>query len=293
MATVIKQSSHVENALRFMDTYGTVSVGTELLYLATGRPGLLTGQDPGQTWADPANPDTPVDNVDDETAFWLTVIGMKQISASRTIAVVPRIDWTLNSIYVVFDPSSTTAYNQSFYLINSEYRVYKCIATTGANSTQEPLQAAEVSGVVDSSGVDGYQWEYLFELAQVVIDNLLSDTWMPVNYGDTIDAGDVTTTRDDLAVYTLGAKYVLIQATLEDTDTDVGAIGSVYRQTAVISNPIDADGTVKFTALTASAGDVGAAGFTNGSGNMLHLENKGVITRALGQTEIVQTILQF
>lgn len=289
MATVIKYATHVENAMRFMDIYGLAANTSDYLYLATGRPGILTGQNPPQQWTDPALPDTPEDTADDESEFWLSVIGMKQVSASRTIPVVPRNDWTTGITYVPFDTASTTAYNDLFYVVNSEYRVYKC--TTGDVSANEPLESAEVSGIV--TGADGIVWEYLYELPQVVIDNLLSDTWMPVNYADTIDAGDTTATRDDLAVFTLGAKYILVQVKLEDTDTDVGVIGSVYRQTAIISNPLDADGTLKLTALTSSEGDTGSAGFTNATGNFLHLENKGVITRATGQTEVVQTILQF
>lgn len=291
MATIIKTAARTESATRFMDVYGLASNTSNFLYLATGRPGTATGATPPQTWADPANPDTPIDNIDDEVAFWLTIIGMKRIDSGRTMLVVPRYNWTNNTVYIQFDNNSITAYNDQFYVMNTEYRVYKCTTAGGGNSTSEPLKISEVAGII--TGGDGYVWEYLYELSQPTIDTLLNDNWLPVNYADTIDGADTTATRDDAAAYTLGARYVLIQVILRDTDTDLGLSGTVYRQTAIISNPLDADGTLKLTATSSNSGDIGAAGFTIETGNMLHLENKGVITRASDQTEIVQTILQF
>ena len=275
MATTIKTDTHVENAMRFIDIYGTVANTDNYLYLATGHPA---------EWLDEANPDTPVDTVEDEEDFWTTVIGAKRIDATKTVPVVPRVNWVSGQLYVTFDKTDANAYNTSFYVLNSESRVYKCTVADVGVSTNEPLEASEDGAGAIAANPDGYSWQYLYEIPQVNVDNLLNDTWMPVNYGDTIpvDAKD-----DELAVYTLGSKYVLVQVVLEDTDTDVGATGTSYRQTAVISNPLD-NLAAKLTAITA-----GAAGMTANSGNMLHLENKFAITRSVGQSEISQTVLQF
>jgi len=276
MATVIKYKSHVENALRFLDIYGLSSNTDDYLYLATGKP---------TAWGDEANPDTPTDNVDDETGFWSDIIGVKRVEPTRTIPVVPRVDWISGQQYVVFDTADINAYSTSFYVLNSESRVYQCTTAHAVNpSTDEPFEANEDGAGAIAAQPDGYAWQYLYEIPQVNVDNLLNDTWMPVNYGDSIP---VDTKDDENAVFTLGAKYVLVQIVLEDTDTDVGAPGTTYRQTAVISNPLD-NVQVKLTAISA-----GAAGLTANSGNMLHLENKFAITRAVGQSEIAQTVLQF
>jgi len=276
MATLIKHSTHVENALGFANTYGLAAQATERLYLSTG---LAAG------WGDPANPDPLVDTIDEETNFWTNAIGLKLIDSTNTIPVVPRINWTSGDTYVILDTSSTTAYNSSFYVMNTEYRVYECTVAGGGTSTTEPLLSGEdVNGLVVAA--DGYTWQYLYELPQVVIDTLLNDTWMPVNYSDHIDAGD--TKRDDLAVYTLGAKYILIFVTLDDTEPDLGASGTAYSQTAIISNPLDNGGVNKLSATTAPL-----SGVTANSGNMLHIENKFAVTRAANQTEVIQTILQF
>jgi len=276
MSTIIKYKSHVENAVRFANTYGLAASTTERLYLATGLP---------LGWADPADPDPLSDNIDEETNFWTTVIGMKLIGSTNTVPVVTRIDWTTGATYVVLNTASTSAYNSSFYVMNSEYRVYQCTVAGGGTSTQEPVLISEdVNGLITAG--DGYSWQYLYELSQVVIDNLLNDTWMPVNFGDYIDAGD--SKRDDNAVYTLGSKYILILITLDDTETDLGASGTSYSQTAIISNPLDSGGSNRLAATTAAA-----AGVTANSGNILHIENKFAVTRAANQTEVIQTILQF
>lgn len=276
MATLIKQRSHVENALRFLNTYGLASVTDERLYLATGLPA---------GWGDPENPDVLTDSIDEGSDFWSTVIGMKLIQSTDVIPVVPRIDWTNGDTYVVIDTSSNISYTSSFYVMNNEYRVYHCIVAGGGASTQEPLLAAEdVNGLITAG--DGYSWQYLYELSQVIIDDILNDTWLPINYSDFIDGGD--TKRDDLAIYKLWCKYILILVKLEDTETDLGVDGTSYSQTAIISNPLDSGGSVKLAATTAPAG-----GVTANTGHILHLENKYAVTRALNQTEIVQTVLQF
>jgi len=276
MSTLIKYKTHVENALRFADTYGLASETTERIYLATGLPA---------GWGDPANPDALTDTIDEETNFWSTVIGLKLIDSTRTVPVVPRINWVSGDTYVILDTSSTTSYNSSFYVMNSEYRVYECTVVGGGTSTQEPVLLSEdVDGLITAG--DGYTWQYLYELPQVVIDNLLNDTWMPINYGDFIDVGD--TKRDDQAVYTLGCKYILVLVTLDDTEPDLGSSGTSYSQTAIISNPLDSGGVDRLAATT-----VGAAGVTANTGNVLHIDNKFAVTRAANQTEVVQTVLQF
>lgn len=302
MATVINHSSHVENAIRFLEKYSPDPDGSDRLYLASGRPGLLDGQTPPEAWPDPQNPDTPLDTLNDINAFWDSIIGMKKIATNRIIPVVPRINWTTGSFYVTLDSTanaaSTTAYNSTFYTMNSQYRVYKCIKSHAIEaSTSEPLKAAEDLGTGIITGADGYDWLFLYKLSQVVVDNLLSDTWLPVNFDENYitDTGspDYEANARLDAIQQLGSKYVLIQITLEGDDTQIGAVGTIYRQTAIISNPLDADGTDKMTVELAGVGDLGVNGFTIYSGNMLHLENKGSITRAADQTEIVQTILQF
>lgn len=277
MSSAIKTSTRVEIAAKFVDTYGDPLDTTSLLYLATGRPAA---------WGDEAAPDTAFDTEDAETGFWSTIIGVKQFDKTRIVPVVPRINWVSGTVFVTFDTADVNAYNTSFYVLNSESRVYKCTTAQVGASTDEPLEANEDgSGVVDNTGTDGYIWQYLYEIPQVNVDNLLNDQWMPVNYGTHIPAADAK--DDENAIFTLGSKYVLVQLLLEDTDTDIGATGTSYRQTAIISNPLD-NVAAPLTATTA-----GAAGLTANSGNLLHLENKFAITRAVGQSELQQTVLQF
>lgn len=276
MSTVIKNASHVENAARFVNVYGKTSNTDDYLYLANSKP---------SPWADPANPDVPVDSTDEETGFWSTLIGMKKVDKTKISPVVPRITWTSGQNYVTFDSSDINVYNTSFYVINSESRVYKCtIANPTSPSTLEPLEASESGSGAIAVNPDGYAWQYLYEIPQVNVDNLLNDNWMPVNYGDTIP---VDSKDDEDAIYTLGAKYVLIQVEFKDTDSDLGAAGTSFSRTALIGNPLDDLGN-QLTSTTANP-----AGLTLNSGRMLHIENKFAITRSMGQSEIQETIIAF
>ena len=270
MATVIKFKSHVQNALNFADRYGKASV-TEYLYLAAAK---------STAWLDEANPDVPVDTVEEEEDFYDVHIGMQKVSTTNIIPVVTRRDWTTGNTYVAFDKTDANAYNTAFYVLNSEGRVYECI-TSGGVSTVEPsgVGTAGLQGPL----VDGYTWKYLYDLSLFDSSNILNDTWLPVNYEDNITA-EQTSDGDLDAVNTLGAKYVIINIVLDDGGLPVD---TSYRQTAIIANPLD-DLAAPLTAVNALPADVTAY-----SGQFLHLENRVAVYRISGQSETINTVLEF
>jgi len=122
----------------------------------------------------------PIDNDFYLNSYRDNILGVKKITTSDVIRVIPKITWTKGRKYEMYRhdysihnltpvTSSTRLYDSSYYVMNSEYRVYICInnnslisnSNTGNVSTQEPLHT-DLSPRLES---DGYIWKYLYTLS--------------------------------------------------------------------------------------------------------------------------------
>lgn len=116
--------------------------------------GLPNATDISSVWDN--DPPAPVDNFDNENQIWDTMIGLKKITSSDARLVVPKIEWRSGNTFDMYRhdystsntatvSGATTLYGASFYVMNSDYRVYICLenGTTpetpnGAPSLDEP-----------------------------------------------------------------------------------------------------------------------------------------------------------
>ena len=162
------------------------------LYVFIGRP---------QEWDNENAPPTPVDSFQEFSDTYSDMISLKRVLASDTIQVVRRIDWTppeqttggLGYVYDMYrhDYSSTKTassgatklYDADFYVVNSQYQVYKCIYNgtspsdpNGKPSTVEPTGTS--TSIITTS--DGYRWKYLYTIPVGQVLKFFSNDYMPV-----------------------------------------------------------------------------------------------------------------
>jgi len=275
MATKITTPFNILNAYSFLDNFNSTPSFENYLYVAIGRETI---------WPDDNLPPSPTNAPDQRTDMWDDMIGVQKVAATDLALMIPRIDWQSGTEYDVFDPSSTTAFDDNFYVVNSEYRVYKVLTKTpdpGAVTVTEPL--GHNNGNPINTG-DGYTWQFLYDIGLADIQNLVNSGWVPVNVLDNVSS-EQTLYGDLLAYKTLGAKYLLVRAKLEDTGLPTTV---TYRQIALVVNPYESGGV---TAATASI--YLKAALELYSGDMIHLENRKPITRNIGQSETVQLIVEF
>jgi hypothetical protein len=155
------------------------------------------------TWTDFLSPFIPSSNTDtpgepqDNFRYDLHVrrdiLGTKLISPSDVSYVVPRIDWTYNMVFDMYDDnigpvslSGTTAPSATgkikleearFYVLTSEFNVYKCIDNNyGAPSLIQPVGTD--SNTFTTS--DGYIWKFMYTIPISLRNRFLSVEWMPV-----------------------------------------------------------------------------------------------------------------
>lgn len=117
-------------------------------------------------WTNESNP--PNANVSIITYYqtWKSMVGGKKINGSDIHHVIPRHNWTSNTVYFAYDDVYNTNYlissNLKFYVMTDEFNVYKCIANNyGKASTYKPTSTNPAS-VFQTA--DQYTWKYMYTL---------------------------------------------------------------------------------------------------------------------------------
>ena len=225
------------------------------LYVFIGRP---------QEWDNENAPPTPVDSFQEFSDTYSDMISLKRVLASDTIQVVRRIDWTppeqttggLGYVYDMYrhDYSSTKTassgatklYDADFYVVNSQYQVYKCIYNgtspsdpNGKPSTVEPTGTS--TSIITTA--DGYRWKYLYTIPVGQVLKFFSNDYMPV-------LSDVAVTGD-----AVGGEIdsVVIQAS-----------GTGYNNGTYENVPIKGDGVGGRVSLVVDGGKIVSATVTSG-----------------------------
>lgn len=148
------------------------------LYLAYGK---ITG------WDNESSPDVANNSTATEYQIWENMIGGKKVFGSDISHAIPRINWASNTVYYAYDHMTTDLHNPNnkFYVVTSDYNVYKCIANNyGANSTTEPT-TVNPNTVITTA--DGYVWKYMYSISDSDLMRFTTTNYVPVK---TLPAND-------------------------------------------------------------------------------------------------------
>jgi len=233
MAAIITEKFRLHNAKQFKKS--AQSDGTNQMYMFIGRP---------LSWADDNNPPTPVDSLNDEYDAYANMTALKEISSTDVSHAIIRRDWTTGTVYDEYrhnytssnkaNSNATTLWASTFYVMTSDYNVYKCISNNGnANSTAMPTGTDPAIQTTS----DSYKWKYMY----------------------TVSASDVIkfVTSDFIPVKTIGAKPAV------DGEGTNGALGTTATDDLSTQYDVEAaavDGAIHHVKIT-NAG----SGYTNGS----------------------------
>lgn len=114
---------------------------------------------------------------------WRNMIGGKQVTGNDISHAIPRINWSANTVYSAYDdlmPSSQLydTQNNKFYIVTSEYKVYKCIANSSGNvSTQMPTS---VTSTATTTTADGYVWKFMYAISPSDQIKYVTNSYIPV-----------------------------------------------------------------------------------------------------------------
>lgn len=172
----------------------------------------------GQGFNDIDQIPTPTDSFDELSEIYDDMIAMKRITRGDVTQVIRKRTWVANTRYDMYkhnysvaNTSATGAnklYDAQFYVMNSNYDVYKCIYngetptnSNGVISTVEPT--GQSTSIFTTS--DGYRWKYMYTLGINDFVKFVSSDFMPVKTDGTVQAAAVDGTVEQAVVNNVGA----------------------------------------------------------------------------------------
>ena len=176
MSASITLRSHVETAMNYIQD----NFIDEVSFFFTSR---------SIPWDDETSPPVSISSIEDLNYTNRHKLYCKQIDETASILAVKKVEWVTGIIYTqvasdieYYDYIEWTHPSQSFYILNSEGNVYKCISNNyGGASTQEPTGQSYTY----ISTADGYVWKFMYDLTTTISNKFLSEMWLPVPHRDT------------------------------------------------------------------------------------------------------------
>jgi hypothetical protein len=240
MAAIITDQIRILNAKNFV---AGVSTSANSYYSFIGLPNPTNIQSDWDT-----NPPAPRDSFDEENNYWDTMIALKKINATDVRQVVQKRFWSFGTTYDMYRhdysrsntakvSGSLSLYSATYYIINSDYRVYICLQNgtdpdnlNGRPSLDEPRFTDLEPRSAGTSG-DGYIWKYLYTIKPTDIIKFESTEFMPV-------PADWETGTDNAEVRDNAVDGSIKIVTITNRGVGVGPANRTYTRV-----PIRGDGT--------------------------------------------------
>ena len=240
----------------------------------TGGTSSATAKASTYRYATEDAPPAPIDNQIEKAAVYDDIIAAKRITSTFARLVSPRYNWSLstNPKFDMYRPNysptpggggaigvqtalgSSALSGSKYYVMNSNYEVFKCLYNgqtpanpTGINATYEPKtsptagQGTYANGLFTESAT-GYIWKYMYTLSTADVIAFLSSDFLPMGTYAGPAAVDgavhIAVIKDGGAnMPTNGTVYVGVDgdgtgAIVKITTTAGGAIGSVEMEAA-------------------------------------------------------------
>ena len=215
MPAIITNAFRTYNADNFVSSFTT-----NKMYLMIGKSDSWSGASVGQysegSPSDTAIP-TPIDTTVAPYIHHNDMIAAKLINQSDVSHVVKRTDWSSGTVYAEHDHNQDDQIDQTFFVMTSQFKVYKCISNYGgAPSTIEP--ESQNYGIIDTS--DNYRWKFMYEVQQADVLKYVTTDWIPVKY---------LTSNDGTEQWNV--QQAAVDGALEHIDVTAGGTGYVNTNT--------------------------------------------------------------
>jgi hypothetical protein len=246
MAAIITDQIRILNAKNFV---AGITDPANSYYSFIGLPNPTEVQSDWDT-----NPPSPKDSFDEENSYWDTMIALKKISASDVRQVIQKRVWSSGTTYDMYRhdysrsntakvSGATNLYASSYYILNSDYRVYICLQNgtrpdtpNGKPSLDEPTFTDLEPRSAGSSG-DGYIWKYLYTLKPSEVAKFETSDFIPV-------PSNWETSEDNAPVRNNAVDGSIKIVTITDSGVGLGTANRTYTRVPIKGDGIGAECTV-------------------------------------------------
>lgn len=172
MVAVFSENLRVLNAVNFKKEVS--QEGNTRIYFTFGKV---------SPWANDSAPQQANSSVTSLNEVWDNMVGAKLITGNEIAHVIPRNNWTANTVYHAYDHCECSLLlfnpNTKFFVVTSDWNVYKCISNNqnGAVSTVMPTQIFTDRTIEEA---DGYVWKYMYTVSDSDKIKFVTDNYIPV-----------------------------------------------------------------------------------------------------------------
>ena len=221
MTAIVSSNFRVVNAANFEN-----DVKSSNVYVAIGKSDAWSNTTSDIT---DTTPFTPNDHIDDLAEARRNILGFKKITSANVSHVIPRHNWENGSVYEAWDSNDGAIFDKKFYIMTSEFKVYKCIISPGTASNVMPVQTL----TQPQAEGDGYTWKYMYTITTAQSEAFLTNAFMPVKTIPLSTTGTVANSGG------AGTSFIL-----SESNPDI-SVGHTVSGTGIT-------GTPKVTAITGS-----------------------------------------
>jgi len=217
---VTKQFS-VENAKQFISSNNELFV-----YVAKHTP--YTGDDS----VAPDSLDSVKESLYD---VYDNMIFSKRVSATNMVHMIPKVMWTANTVYDMYDHRDVSLYEKDFYVVTnpfgSEYNVFKCLDNAGgANSTVAPTRVGSNADLQAIITGDNYIWKYMYTISDADWNKFSTSAYVPVTANSTVISAAIPGTIETIKIDDAGRGYnnYILNGVFQSSDIKVGGSTTSY-----------------------------------------------------------------
>ena len=192
MGTVTKQIA-VENARSFRDR---LIDSSRSYYVYVAKPLAWDNE------SVPPTEDTTLYGTSHEV--YNDILYARKVTPSDVALVVPRNNWTSNTVYTQWDPEDPNLETGDCFVVTDADDVYKCIYNNSTVSTIKPF-IRDTSKTFTTS--DGYIWKYLYTISTESMEKFGTSSWIPVLANNEVTVNSKPGTIDAIEVEAAGAGY--------------------------------------------------------------------------------------
>lgn len=187
-------------AQQFIDR---VQAGNDVYYVFIGR---------SNPFVDDNSPPAPNDTVQEVNIdAYSQMIAGKRVTSSDVCLMIPRYEWTSNTVYDIYTHDDTTLFQKQFYVLvnkGANHSVFKCIDNNNGNPS---LVAPDVYSTSPQDVVyetsDGYKWKYMYSIPDTTYRRFATSRFIPVTPNANVAANAVSGSIQNLQVTFQGSGY--------------------------------------------------------------------------------------
>lgn len=218
-------------------------------------------------------PPQPIETSKYFSEVYDNMVAIKRVGPLDVKNVVRRINWVKNTVYAEYDDQDNTLLEKDFYVLNSEFNVYKCISNNnGGLSTIEP----KGTPLLIFGTADSYRWKFLYSINPQDQLRFLTKDWMPVLVDGTVKSVALDGGIESVKIFSGGTNYSTRTKIEVDGDQETNAnifarvrLGSIFDYQIIQSGSkyrnaktsFSAEGAGRFANVRAVISPVGGHGF--------------------------------